>query len=427
MPRIWRGPLKDAVWKPVLGAKNIFMVYSAYLESRALVDEIVEIKTPFIRIIGVGRLTTVKRRLTIDEKAYCLYWFDKSTAEEPLVVEAEFAPLLENWNLNFSACYILCPLNGSPNIPTSVSIYSKEVIQPFLINGDIELLADAGNKILIHTQSEDKNLKKSDMAVCVNPFYKQYSRAWDLVEWIEMNKILGFGHFYFYNHTLSNNVSCTLEEYMKEGTVIMHDWKNLPYILLKGEGNRVGNIFAAANDCLYRSMYYHKYVGFFDVDEFLVPAKNAHVLEIMDTSFKNDPKQAVSIFKNTFFFLEWPNDPKYKGLDLITQKKTKRLKIFDNPRARSKYITKPTLVTEVGSHFVWRTTDKQYVQNALNESDAYSRHYRICEFPEHVCKSHPTAAIDQGMWRFKIQLTKRMEEAQKKFGAKCNLAPIKKI
>lgn len=102
-----------------------------------------------------------------------------------------------------------------------------------------------------------------------------------------MNSLLGVSHFTFYNHTLGPRAACVLKHYMDEGLAnnVTHDGtvqhRKYKYFLEKGGDHlkarlsfvatismlpwdlrmrsqkeiRTEGLFAALNDCLYRSMY----------------------------------------------------------------------------------------------------------------------------------------------------------------------------
>lgn len=106
-----------------------------------------------------------------------------------------------------------------------------------------------------------------------------------------MNSLLGVSHFTFYNHTLGPKAACVLQHYMEEGLAsannatqdgtIQHRKSNdlkkklqnllnsiillisvatismLPWDLrMRSQKEiRTEGLFAALNDCLYRSMY----------------------------------------------------------------------------------------------------------------------------------------------------------------------------
>jgi len=43
----------------------------------------------------------------------------------------------------------------------------------------------------------------SDIGVCVKPIHFDYDKTLEIIEFIELNKILGVTKFTFYNHTMS--------------------------------------------------------------------------------------------------------------------------------------------------------------------------------------------------------------------------------
>lgn len=73
----------------------------------------------------------------------------------------------ENWNLKYSACYVLCPLNKitqNLQLPTTVSIVSKLGYSP-------------ANRLII--RNTDKEVDESNipqtMGLCVKPLHFHYN------------------------------------------------------------------------------------------------------------------------------------------------------------------------------------------------------------------------------------------------------------
>lgn len=48
-------------------------------------------------------------------------------------------------------------------------------------------------------------------------FWVSIFQTLKLTEFIELNTLLGVSHFFFYNHTCSDQVSCILEDYRSRG------------------------------------------------------------------------------------------------------------------------------------------------------------------------------------------------------------------
>lgn len=102
-----------------------------------------------------------------------------------------------------------------------------------------------------------------------------------MLEFLELNSLLGVSHFTFYNHTIGDKATCILQHYMN-GKISQHFTVNsakpnsgeknatgdnatspkitvdlLPWNLkMKSQKEiRTEGLFASLNDCLYRSMY----------------------------------------------------------------------------------------------------------------------------------------------------------------------------
>ncbi|XP_065352876.1 uncharacterized protein LOC135947833 isoform X2 [Cloeon dipterum] len=399
----------DAVWKPVLKAKDHFLVYSAYLND----------SSQTVRIVGATRM---------QEIAWCRFWYNKyeETANEfASLVPALIKPIREHWNMDYLACFIFCHMPDKRRIPISVSVYSDAAAHLFLTTKNKTDLLEPGNRLQIHVlRRKESSFSNPTLAACVKPLHYNYSKVWELIEWIELNKILGISHFYFYDHEVTENTSCVLNEYSKLGTVTVLDWKNLPFMSQKNI--RTENMFAALNDCLYRGMYKHAYLTMIDTDEFIVPRENVSLVEFMRLSEKEDPLLAAAVFPNVFYYLQWPDNPNYKGLDLVTQKKTRRRTVFTPRGGRAKYICKPERVAEVGNHKLWEMSDKIFKQLLISTSYASLHHYRKCETEGDWCVKLPHVQ-DNYMTKYKSQLEQNILSVQYTIGKKCNLIPINQI
>lgn len=95
-----------------------------------------------------------------------------------------------------------------------------------------------------------------------------------MLEFLELNTILGVSHFTFYNHTLGPRASCVLKHYTN-GDFLSGDSSNgqseyrrpianqratvnvMPWDLrMRSQKDiRTEGLFAALNDCVYRNMY----------------------------------------------------------------------------------------------------------------------------------------------------------------------------
>jgi hypothetical protein len=111
-----------------------------------------------------------------------------------------------------------------------------------------------------------------------------------LKEWIEYHRVVGVEHFWLYNHNSSDNYTQVLEPYIKEGIVDLYDWEN--------DGERVRNIQP--------TIYQHtlemvqgktKWLAIIDLDEFLLPMKEADVPTTLNKYFS----------KASMVYVNWRN------------------------------------------------------------------------------------------------------------------------
>lgn len=103
----------DGTWQVVNGTRFKFFVFSAFYDRR---------DGRMIRIIGATKTRG-------PEKVWCRMWYPvdgNNTRFRSISVMARVKVIRENWNLKYSACFILCPLRISYlDVPYSVSIVSK--------------------------------------------------------------------------------------------------------------------------------------------------------------------------------------------------------------------------------------------------------------------------------------------------------------
>lgn len=98
-----------------------------------------------------------------------------------------------------------------------------------------------------------------------------------LKEWIEYHKIVGVEHFYLYNNFSEDNYLEVLAPYIEEGSVTLIDWP-------QPQGQ-----MAAYADCLKRFGDEAQWVGFIDLDEYVVPNSTYTIGDFLRRFEKNRP------------------------------------------------------------------------------------------------------------------------------------------
>ncbi|XP_067620663.1 uncharacterized protein [Eurosta solidaginis] len=209
---------------------------------------------------------------------------------------------------------------------------------------------------------------------------------------------------------------------------------------------RTEGLFAALNDCLYRTMHRYRYLAMVDLDEFIVPRHNDTLNELINSlnhRFRYRNLGAYS-FQNAFFYLQFPDDPlvtqpqpqpppqaqqePYAHTNpllraaLLTQRKTRRRLKLHPQKQRSKYICKPESVIEAGNHFVWEFSPAKGSLN-VPPIDGILQHYRVCEFGGNDCIKAPSV-VDRTATKYVNRLVERVELVYKHLKKRCDLPAL---
>ncbi|XP_076470597.1 uncharacterized protein LOC143300653 isoform X2 [Babylonia areolata] len=403
---------------------------SSMLEFSAFLDR----QERLVRIVGLH--VTVQH-----PTAFCLLWFrpgpgpvppgnggpvpaEGEVVKEVVVVPGKMVPLPENHSRRYTAHYIECPLppasaETSPSYPYAVSVTSNKdcrhpaptrpsnvmpVIHSYENNNPLSSSSSPSSS------SSDGGLKRN-FTVCVTALNFRYSRAYELVEMIELNRLLGADLFTFYVNSIGDNVEQILRWYQARGIVQLVDWKlpmavdHWPPAKQQPEVHYFAQL-ASHNECLNRHRGVSRYLVYQDLDEFIIPKKTSTWTQLLDSFHDN---AAGYLFRCVFFRKEWPPNSenftgraeadRYRSIVLSTDKREPNL--FPHSH-RAKYIVNPMAVQVVGIHNVWRFRlgDGRGAMTHVGESDALLHHYRSWENPNDVSR----AVRDTDIYRFKDRL-----------------------
>ncbi|CAD7086486.1 unnamed protein product [Hermetia illucens] len=451
----------DGSWQVVNGTRFKFFVFSAYYDRR---------DGKMVRVIGATKTRG-------PEKVWCRFWYsykdiNNRTKYYSATVMARVKIIRENWNLKYSACFVLCPLRAPGlYVPQAVSVVSR-------------LRAPPGNILTVRNTDQDSDFTNrtrsptqdipNKMAVCVKPFHFSYNKPLYLLEFLELNTLLGVSHFTFYNHTLGSYASCILHQYERgnipENLTAYDEYDKEAYGLgtagiLKNRNTtkappqglesvyikptvdilswnlrmrsqkeiRTEGLFSALNDCLYRNMYRYAYLALIDLDEFIIPRHNDTLIDLtnwLNTRFAGRNTGAYS-FQNAFFYLQFADDVRVYDQQssnpalraaLLTQRKTRRRSKLHPQKQRSKYICKPEAVVEAGNHFVWEFVPGKGTMNVPADAGIL-HHYRVCEFGGDDCIKAPSL-VDRTALKYQRRLLDRVETVYNYLKRPCNLPDI---
>ncbi|CAH0397933.1 unnamed protein product [Chilo suppressalis] len=358
-----------------------FYVYSAYVERRTVA---------LVRVIAATKTRG-------SDAVVCRLWLPDNRT---LTLKARVKAIRENWNLKYSATYVLCLLRDTGVKPQDTVGASISVLSASSPNRP-------PTNLLTVLDTEPKSGIEETLHICVKPFHFSYARDDWLIEWFELNRLLGASHFYMYNESLSAPVGCLLDHYRKQGLVTLLPWK-LP-IISKVEIRTEGQ-FAAFNDCLYRSMSKAGWLLVIDVDEVVVPRRERNLpalLTALRASYSPPSKApAAFLFRNAFFYLRWEDDAEAPA-PLVTARKTRRWATPHALKNRSKYALRPRDAVELGNHFVWEHAPGATSAGVPTER-ALLHHYRIaCEYGGVNCLTVPST-VDRTAHRWSEELLQRV-------------------
>lgn len=149
----------DGSWQFVNGTRYKFFVFSAFYDGR---------DGRMVRVIGATKTRG-------PEKVWCRLWYPldaNHTKFTSATIMARVKVIRENWNLKYSACFVLCPLRiAYLEVPFAVSIVSK-------------LRSPPGNVLLVRNTDWDPDFVNrtvheipSKIGICVKPLHFDYDQV----------------------------------------------------------------------------------------------------------------------------------------------------------------------------------------------------------------------------------------------------------
>ena len=131
----------------------------------------------------------------------------------------------------------------------------------------------------IRVESESKDYNVSICAIFKN-------EALYLKEWIEFHRVVGINHFYLYNNNSDDDYMSVVSPYIEEGIVTLIQWpKNQAQM-------------ECYCDCITNFRHETKWLGFIDIDEFVVPKSTNNVYDFLK-KFENN-RGSVKIYWRMF-------------------------------------------------------------------------------------------------------------------------------
>ena len=249
-----------------------------------------------------------------------------------------------------------CPVPNQRK-PLFVSIISQK--QPELLNS---------LKVLYNVE------ETNHFTVCLSPLYFNVSIHYELVQWLELNKILGVNHFFVYNYSTVGNTDVILNHYANEGWL-----KVIPWHIPNSDLHNYGQM-AMINDCLFRNYKSSKYIINTDMDEYIVPRRGIRNLMSLVKEFPSNycEYNVRSSFLVSQLNTDYDGKEEAKQMHLDVLLKLLRREYIFPKNVRSKYIANTSCIDTAGIHYNWkyRTGDAKLQRYHVMPHDALLFHFR---------------------------------------------------
>ncbi|XP_075119881.1 beta-1,4-galactosyltransferase galt-1-like [Leptodactylus fuscus] len=254
-------------------------------------------KTLIISLYHDPRESNVIRLLAIVHKTvkniYCLFHCKQN---EYLRVKAKIDIVRDNFGFPYETANLLC------EIPSECDYVSMSVQE--------NSSKDVRKVPVFKITKNPIGTFPANFTVCISAFYGQYNNVLQVIQTIEMYKLLGASKVTIYNNSCHDNVDKVLRHYIQEGVVDVIPWPIDKFLrtsrkwkYVQGLDSDIGYYgqIASLNDCVYRNMYKTKFLLLNDIDEIILPVKHWDWTSLMESLQKRYPNTSVFRFENHAF------------------------------------------------------------------------------------------------------------------------------
>ncbi|XP_032517724.2 uncharacterized protein LOC116770381 [Danaus plexippus] len=278
--RTWYPGYQTSSWQRVEGTS--VSLYSAYYDER--------LPQKYIRILAMFR----SQNVTGDEQLFCQ---TRSADSNEDSVEVVAAKPLEIWWKDWD--------NSSADVDTP-QLLSCPLTEPlrgrFVVSIVTQPCDDPSNGF--YFEAREFNKYKRNFTICVKDVSFQKDISYDLIEWIETNRLLGVDIIDIYIDSLNETNEKVLLNYRSQGFVRLYQVP-IKYKSDRSLWQRRRDHIITYNDCLYRNIIESKFIVPLDMDEILLP-KISHtwpkLIKRLTYQGFNVKQHSAVIVRNVFFF-----------------------------------------------------------------------------------------------------------------------------
>lgn len=375
----------DGTWYNFSDKSFRFYAYSAFLDDRS--SGVDNTNSSLVRIIALGtELSDVDLEKSM-KRFSCVLHFDltggsdpklgRSTIVVPMVVKAR--PIGFGWDLNevklkeyIFTCVAHTPSDSPP--PRAVTVVTSP-----------DRLHSVTSCVPIEVPAKPRI--KQDIAICVQASYGLLD--WHrIVEWIELQRILGVSRVGVYDHDLAPGPGLrVLRRYDAEGMVELRKSDPLP---IPGKQQLLLHGTPVINDCMYRYMHSYRWIFVIDFDEVLIPRRSYNLREMVGYLEKmaatKTPPPVNYLFLNQYYFLDSPPDPAVP--DTYTILRYRKTPPTTRQGVAMKSYVDPEKCAQMHNHYCMGLIEGLNTTNVfefVDPSIGTSNHYKRCHMMPAEC------------------------------------------
>ena len=400
-------------------------MYSAFYDSRPTLRS-----APRLAVVAV-----LDRRL---RRVWCRVWYGADAAAAVVQVRAVLVPAgagrLTADGRELLEHVVVCPLTTDACAPASVALaWGASAGDATAFRVLVELPAAASHQ-------------RHSMAVCVSATYGDVD-ARRLVEWIEMQQVLGAQLVVIYNHSVSPAAGRVLARYAAAPRVQLRqthddadsqrvqprDDADTPRVELRqtrafthDAADALLHMSPVINDCIYRFSAQFHYFAVIDLDELIVPRHVETVPALIAAlSARSGAPVALFAFRNAYFFLDIPvsdvRPPSRRGGALSTFLVHRRRLSASPPAYSVKSVVNWAACVAMHNHYCWTYTGGVLASSGewtervdVPPRDALLHHYKRCHLdtylrqPGHCRSAMAATLVDNAVNKYTSALTDRL-------------------
>ncbi|KAB5575124.1 hypothetical protein PHYPO_G00217210 [Pangasianodon hypophthalmus] len=292
----------------------------------------------------------------------------------------------DHFGFEYGTAYVTCKVPETCTKPTHVAITSRSPEEDGSLQ-DIQAFQPVRNQ-------EEKKDFPYDFTVCISVMY-DYDNVLELVQAMEMFKILGVQKVAIYKTNCTSDTQKVLDYYVRQNFVEIIPWNLTPHNITvsrgwkksdsPGELHYFGQI-PALNDCVYRYMYQSRYVALQNLEELILPMKSKNWPELLPELERQYGQMGSFEFENHYFPLSIKDSSakyspdswkKVRGVNILEH--ITRISNDPNQFNNIKVIVNPRLVFKATVHGIFPS-----INGSVRVDPGIARMYNMRSIPNEI-------------------------------------------